>query len=424
MQTFQLGSQHPDIALIQLALKRANHDPGALDGIFGPNTQQARTDFFNEQAIPFQEAITDADWRQLAPFFVGYVRHVMIGGDTIDRIAATYRTAAWRILTANPTLDVLHLPIGQEIIVPLDFKLVSAEVPFSSLLLQYTLQGLQARYPRISAASIGKSVLGADIPVLTFGEGTRAVCFNGSHHANEWLTTPVLLQFLERFAAAFAREEDFAGFRSHDLYHAATLHLIPMLNPDGVDLAIGRTDSGPVHEYASYLAANYPQIPFPHGWKANARGVDLNLQYPAGWETAQEIKFEQGFRVPGPRDYVGKRPLSEPESRVLYQYTLAHDFYLTMSYHSQGKVIYWRYLDYLPENSREIGRIFSEVSGYLLEETPFVSGHAGYKDWFIKHFDRPGYTIEIGLGESPLPLSQFDEIYADNEEMLAIALVI
>ena len=32
-------------------------------------------------------------------------------------------------------------------------------------------------------------------------------------------------------------------------------------------------------------------------------------------------------------------------------------------------------------------------------------GFAGYKDWFIQYYDRPGYTIEVGLGQSPLPLT-------------------
>lgn len=196
------------------------------------------------------------------------------------------------------------------------------------------------------------------------------------------------------------------------------------ISPSGVDIATGALDSGADYEYVTYLAGNYPHIPFPSGWKANTRGVDLNLQYPAGWKQAKEIKFAQGFTRPGPRDYVGKSALSEPESRTIYDYTLRHDFYLTMSYHSQGKVIYWRYLDHLPPGSEEIGRIFSKLSGYTLEETPFMSGHAGYKDWFILHYDRPGYTIEVGLGENPLPVSQFDEIYADNKPMLEVALVI
>ena len=47
-----------------------------------------------------------------------------------------------------------------------------------------------------------------------------------------------------------------------------------------------------------------------------------------------------------------------------------------------------------------------------------MSGYAGYKDWFIMNYDRPGYTVEAGLGENPLPMSQFAQIYEDNKEIL------
>ena len=150
------------------------------------------------------------------------------------------------------------------------------------------------------------------------------------------------------------------------------------------------------------------------GFNFDRYGVDLNLKYPANWERAREIKFSQGFTLPGPRDFVGTAPLTEPEARAVYNFTRNHDFKLTLSYHSQGEIIYWKYLDYEPENSRRIAEYFGEVSGYSVEETPYASGFAGYKDWFIETYNRPGYTIEIGIGMSPLPLSQFPKIYNDN----------
>lgn len=285
------------------------------------------------------------------------------------------------------------------------------------------LSKLLAAYPEIDHKVIGHSVLGQEIPVLIFGKGENHVSYNGSHHGNEWITSLVLLKFLRNYAKAYKEGGAIAGYDARQLYEQSTLHLIPMVNPDGVDIAKASLSHTAAHEYVTYLAANYPQTSFPTGWKANARGVDLNLQYPAGWEKAKEIKFAQGVTMPGPRDYVGDQPVSQPESRALYAYTLENDFRLTLSYHSQGEVIYWKYLDHLPLNSYEIGKILAEKSGYLLEETPYVSGHAGYKDWFIKHFNRPGYTIEVGAGESPLPLSQFDKIYQDNIGILTYCLL-
>ena len=198
-----------------------------------------------------------------------------------------------------------------------------------------------------------------------------------------------------------------------------------MVDPDGVDLVTGELPAGSAaYAKAQRIAADYPAIPFPSGWKANANGVDLNLQYPAGWEDAREIKFAQGFTSPAPRDYVGAAPLDQPESRAVYNFTLAHDFKLTLSYHTQGEVIFWKYRDYEPADSYAIGRRFSQLSGYSLELTPPESANAGYKDWFIQQYDRPAYTIEAGRGTSPLSLTQFEGIYRANEGILTEGIIL
>ena len=129
----------------------------------------------------------------------------------------------------------------------------------------------------------------------------------------------------------------------------------------------------------------------------------------------------QGFSRPGPRDYVGRAPLDQPESRAMAGYTEEVDPALVLAYHSQGEVIYWQFQDIAVPGARELGEKFAAASGYLLDDTPYESSFAGYKDWFIKVFQRPGYTVEVGSGENPLPLSQFDKIYADNMGILTLA---
>ena len=152
--------------------------------------------------------------------------------------------------------------------------------------------------------------------------------------------------------------------------------------------------------------------------------MDLNLQFPAGWENARAIKFAQGYTRPSPRDFVGYGPLTEPEALAIYNFTLIHDFKLILAYHTQGEVIYWKYAEYLPENSQEIGERFAQVSGYTLDITPPESAFAGCKDWFIQEYNRPGYTVEAGLGENPLPISQFNQIYNVNLGILTLGAVL
>ncbi len=287
-------------------------------------------------------------------------------------------------------------------------------------MLELCVKGLKARYPFIETGSIGTSVLGKSLYYLKMGVGANEVFYNASHHANEWITSPLLTKYFEDYAMAYAFENEIFDRNATELYNAATLYMVPMVNPDGVDLVTGYIPEGS-GTYNRALAMNDPPVLFPQGWKANINGVDLNLQYPAGWEEARRIKFDEGFTKPGPRDYVGPAPLSQPESRAVYNFTLNHDFKLTLSYHTQGRVIYWKYADYEPEDSYQIGRELSRLSGYALELTPPYSANAGYKDWFIQNYNRPGYTIEVGVGVAPLPISQFDENYNDNIGMLTYA---
>ena len=300
--------------------------------------------------------------------------------------------------------------------------IVDTTVPMTPELCIRTIERLTARYPFCRSELLARTAFGRPIRTLVIGNGPRKVLYSAAHHANEWITTPVLLKFVEDFALAIENSGQIGGVDARQLQRAATIYTVPMVDPDGVALVTGSITAGdPEYVQAQSIAADFPSIPFPDGWKANLLGVDLNLNYPAGWLQARENKFMQGFTRPAPRDYVGRAPLDQFETRALSGYTEAIDPALVLAYHTQGKVIYWQFQDYEVPGARELGERFAEVSGYSLEETPFLSAFAGYKDWFIKHFRRPGYTIEVGAGENPLPISQFDEIYRDNLGILVTA---
>lgn len=417
MEKLSQGDRGIFVYYLQLALIRAGY-PIALDGIFGPDTCDALRQFTGQSSC----SVTDETWQLLIPYLKGYVNHTLQSGDTYWKLARTYNTTIAAIRRANPNASPLDLTPGTTLKIPLPFSLVSTDVPYSSLLTKWILEGLTIRYPFLSLTTIGHSVTGSPLSCLRIGDGKREVFYNASFHANEWITTPLLLNFAEQYAMAYSRNETIGGLPTRSLYNACSLYLVPLVNPDGVDLVTGALSQERFFIQAQNIAADYPMIPFPNGWKANIDGIDLNLQFPAGWENARRIKYAQGFTAPAPRDFVGYAPLSAPESRAIYDFTLQHDFSLILAYHTQGEVIYWKYLDYDPKGAYELGQYFSQVSGYLLEETPSASAYAGYKDWFILNYNRPGYTIEVGLGISPLPLSQFPKIYHDNLGILTGAM--
>lgn len=115
-------------------------------------------------------------------------------------------------------------------------------------------------------------------------------------------------------------------------------------------------------------------------------------------------------------------PLTQPESLALYNFTLVHEFKLILSYHTQGEVIFWRYLNFNPEGAEKLGKEFALVSTYALDDEINTNSYAGYRDWFISKYNLPGYTIETGKGQNPIPISQFEKIYNDNLGILVLGL--
>ena len=206
-------------------------------------------------------------------------------------------------------------------------------------------------------------------------------------------------------------ERTVCGADALSLYHEAMVYLVPLVNPDGADLAAGAIAPGSA-EYcaAAQIAAQFPDVPFPSGWKANLSGVDLNLNYPARWEEARSIKAAKGFGRPAPRDYPGGRPLDQPETAALAAYAACIRPDLMLALHTQGRVIYPGPVETAPEGSEALAKALAAASGYAVEDVPAESANAGFKDWFLQVFKRPAFTIEAGLGENPLPTSQLPEI--------------
>ena len=303
-------------------------------------------------------------------------------------------------------------------------NIVPTNVNYTYFLLRQNLIELNTKFPFLNVQVIGNSVLGKNIYAVKLGNGPNKVFYSGTYHANEWICSVVLMKFIEDYANSYVNNSSLYNQNIRELFKSSSIFIVPMVNPDGVDLVTGALPTNSfAYERALAISKNFPDITFTSGWKANINGVDLNLQFPAGFEQARNIKFSQGFNKPAPRDFVGYGPLTEPESLAIYNFTLMHKFKLVLAYHTQGQEIYWQFQNYNPPMSLEIGQKFANASGYRLSETPYNSSFAGFKDWFIQDYNKPGYTIEAGIGKNPLPISQFDKIYNDNIGILILGAI-
>ena len=423
MRVLRLGMRGTDVMEIQALLKKIGYDPGPIDGVFGEKTRQAVIAFQRDNGLTQDGVIGPVTYRALEPLLLGYDTYTIKSGDTLYQIARNYYTTLNKIVTANPGVNPYNLRIGQQIIVPYGIDVVDTNIDYTYEVMQRDIEGLRVRYPFIDVGSAGKSVLGKELYYLKLGNGPNQVFYNGSHHALEWITTPLLMKFTENFAKAYAQQSNIRGYNVRDIWAQSTIYIMPMVNPDGVNLVLNGLQPGNPY-YNDLLRWNTTGQPFSQVWQANIRGVDLNHNYNALWERYKIIAAEQGYDNPGPTRYPGTSPESEPESKAVADFTRTHNFRLVLAYHTQGEVIYWNFENMAPPVARRIGEMFANVSGYALDETYGLSSYSGYKDWFIQQYRRPGYTVEAGSGTNPLPITQFDRIYNDNEELLLLAAVV
>lgn len=337
-------------------------------------------------------------------------------GDSLYSIGRRFGVSEAQLRAANPGIDPLRLQIGQRLVIPPPEQqnIVIPREDYGYDEMMEDLSRLTGRYPFLAVSSIGESVLGHPIPAVRVGTGSKEVHFNGAFHAHEWIATPLLMKFLEQYSEAYRTNQRIGQFSIPDLYRETTLWIVPMVNPDGVELVQEGID--PAHPYyQTALQANGGSADF-RGWAANIRGVDLNSQFPADWER----QAARGPRVPAPRNYAGTAPLTEPEARAMADFTRAHDFRLVAAFHAQGEEIYWGFKGLEPAESEHIVTVFSEASGY--RPVRYVESAGGYKDWFIQELRRPGFTVELGRGVNPLPMSQFWQIWGDNLGLMLAAL--
>lgn len=280
-------------------------------------------------------------------------------------------------------------------------------------LLTKNISKIMKKNPFINVFSCGKSVLGRDILCIKMGKGDKKIFLNGAHHSLEWITSSLLLNYVCDFADKLKKEESLCGYDILDIYKKASFYIVPMVNPDGVDIVLNGISKCDENFCLVKNALNGKKA--SKVWQANINGVDLNHNYDALFYEGKDAERSLNIKGPSPTRFSGAFPFSEPETRAVKELVEKENFDICLAFHSQGEVIYW---DYEGLGFEEMAKRLCDVSGYEMEEAKGMESYSGFKDWILEKYGIPAFTIEVGKGVNPLKISQFEKIKKDNYKII------
>ena len=99
--------------------------------------------------------------------------------------------------------------------------------------------------------------------LLNSGTGLKEVFYSGSIHANEWITSLLLMKFIENYCISYNNNSKLYGYSVRELFNNVSIYIMPMVNPDGVDLNISSSKKSTRSFTARNISNNFSDIPFP-----------------------------------------------------------------------------------------------------------------------------------------------------------------
>ncbi len=272
---------------------------------------------------------------------------------------------------------------------------------------QTQIKKLAEEYPDlIELSSIGESVQGRDLTLLKLGTGETKACIIAGIHARESITVSYLMRCVEEFCVAYQSETGkFAGYNIKKLLDKYTLYLVPLANPDGLEIISARAKPEVNITYCGDMTIK--------DYKANANGVNLNKNFPLLWQSINNTVV-----APDPEGYKGPSVASEPETKALMQLCNQNDFAWMTSIHVRGDCVYWS--DSVSPSvgcsEKIVNALEQQCDFYKCLTSEDVNGFGGgFENWFRKQFNRPGLCLELmPLDIEVTPLTNQNHQYFSN----------
>lgn len=325
----------------------------------------------------------------------------------------------------NPDIEVVQKgDIPQQITDDTSYQsIVNASQTYSYEQMISDAETLSENYSDIiSTESIGQSVEGRELLLIKLGKGEKKIVLAGAHHAREYISSAYLLKTIDEYARCYANGKPYGDYDIKALLDQVTVYIVPMVNPDGVNLVQNGVETAENPEKVKSMRMMKDGY---NEWKANINGVDLNRQYPCHWD-----EKESNTDVPSSEMYKGKAPATEPEVQAMMALCNENSFALAASFHTKGEVIYWA--DSGTQDSiaagAAIAQTMADITGYDLmpvSEDPAVYA-AGFENWFRQDFSRPAFCVELtptGNGSAPHDDADFETLVWSKAKYLVADLI-
>ena len=275
------------------------------------------------------------------------------------------------------------------------------------------IQKLQEKYHGIVHTSvIGKSEDGRNLYDVVIGntKASKTLLVVANLHAREYMTSELCMDQIEYYLENYYTEREGGSWKK--TFDKIAVHYVPMANPDGTTISqfgIKGIRSAALRKRLRKLKSGSTTI-----WKANARGVDLNRNYP--------VRFrKQGKR--GPMGYSGPKACSESETRAIKKLTDKLRSQKTLrgviSYHAMGSIIFGgsglggtlqKNTDRLYYQSRRLTG-YASAAGYHSSS----GGDGNFLTYIHEVTKVPGITLEVGRYTCPGPAREYPSVWKCNK---------
>ena len=270
---------------------------------------------------------------------------------------------------------------------------------------------------RIHFRVLGKSADGRNLYDVIIGnpDAKETMLVVSNLHAREYMTAQLCMAQIEYYLKNYYRS--ISGTVPANVFERIAVHYVPMANPDGV--TISQYGIGAIRKVSLRKALRkMPGAKRPQLWKANARGVDLNHNYP--------VSYRARYQKRGSEGYSGSRAASEPETKailsLLRKIRKESKLKGVVNYHAMGSIAFGGCTKRgnVRKMTAAMYRRAIALTGYG-SSAGYGSGKpsvGNFREYVVYKKKVPSITLEIGVGGCPLGSRQFPSIWRKNYRLV------